>query len=396
MRNHPKTLKPLLFALAFLYLGSLQAQLSVLPNDTEELADDVLRRAEFAIPSAPAFFLVGVTPEMVLQPGTVQDFKVDWRIKNYTLAPDLAIEAQPIWAFMYDKKGLNAYRNATPFMKTLSTLSTSFATAKIDGINHMSYALKISLFRERDPLSDPELLQSMVDECDELQAPFKMQMDSIQAMLDTVRDRATRLMLKEQLFELKVQMKEVQSAQKSKLMEVQQQYLHDHWNQSALEIAFGRVYTYNNDWDTLNFQKAGFGIWVNGAKSIGYRAQVGGIIGLKRVGVNNDIRIGSNFRYGNHRFNFFTELVYEALKNYSGNGFSEEELLSSKFAQDLGNGWFQYEEGLEAISYWNTTFGGNFRLSNGIMLNFALRTRFNEKMQFQKFLPIANVTCLMR
>ena len=86
------------------------------------LSEDLVRKSEFTIPSAPAFSLLGATPEMVTRPGTVQDFKVDWRIKNYNLAPDLALEMQPFWAFYYDRKGLDEYRKATPFMKTLSTL----------------------------------------------------------------------------------------------------------------------------------------------------------------------------------------------------------------------------------------------------------------------------------
>ena len=55
-------------------------------DEAEDLSGDIMRKSEFAIPSSPAFSLLGVTPEMVTRPGSVQDFKVDWRLKNYNIA----------------------------------------------------------------------------------------------------------------------------------------------------------------------------------------------------------------------------------------------------------------------------------------------------------------------
>jgi len=42
------------------------------------------------------------------------------------------------------------------------------------------------------------------------------------------------------------------------------------------------------------------------------------------------------------------------------------------------------------------SYGGDFRLSNGILLNFALRTKLDERIKFKSLIPVANVTCLMR
>jgi len=69
-----------------------------------------LKASEMVIPSSPAFALLGVNPEMVLRPSDLKSFKVDWRIKNYNLAPDLALEAQPLWHFYYKKKANKPYR----------------------------------------------------------------------------------------------------------------------------------------------------------------------------------------------------------------------------------------------------------------------------------------------
>ena len=106
----------------------LLVALPAVAQDYDEYAEET----NFFIPSAPAFTMLGVTPEIVTRPGYTREFKVDWRIKNYNLAPDLALEAMPVWFLYYDRHDLDVYRRATPLQKTLSTLSFSMATAKID------------------------------------------------------------------------------------------------------------------------------------------------------------------------------------------------------------------------------------------------------------------------
>jgi len=117
--------------------------------------------SEFFIPSAPAFALLGVNPELVTRPGSVKKFKVDWRIKNYKVAPDLALEATPIWHFYYKNKGLEHYRKSSAFAKKLTTLSLSFGTAKIDGINHAAIAAKMNLYEGNDPKQDTSMYEEV-------------------------------------------------------------------------------------------------------------------------------------------------------------------------------------------------------------------------------------------
>ncbi|NND34934.1 MAG: hypothetical protein HKN76_20275 [Saprospiraceae bacterium] len=365
-------------------------------DEAEELSEDLIRNSEFFIPSSPAFTLLGATPEMVTRPGTVQDFKVDWRIKNYNLAPDLALEMQPLWALYYDWKGLDAYRQATPFMKTLSTLSLSFGTAKLDGINHFSYGIKMNLFREKDPVSDPVLLREMAIELAEMEGPLRERIKDLRAELDTTESKEERMLIREELFSTRGDIASAQRAQKSKLIEVQANYMTENWNSSGLDFAFGKVFTYNNDLDTLNLQNAGYALWLNGAIKSGHRGLIGGIIRLKKVGVNQDFMTGVSYHFGGARFSFYTELVYESLQNFSDSGFSEDELFAAKYAKDLDIGWLQFNEPIEAISRITLSYGGDFRLSNGILLNFSLRTQLDEKIKFKKLLPVANVTCLMR
>ena len=365
-------------------------------QEAEFLSEDISRKVEFTIPSAPAFSLMGVTPEMVTRPGTVQDFKVDWRIKNYNLAPDLALEMQPLWALYYDRKGLDAYRNASPFMKTLSTLSLSFGTAKMDGVNHFSYAFKLNLFREKDPVNDPALLKEMAIELADLEEPLKNKMNRLRSQLDSTVNREDRMLIREEMFNTRSEIRDVQRAQKERLMDVQQSFMQEHWNASYVDIAFGKVHTYNNDFDSLNIKGAGYGFWLNGSKGLGQQSLLTGILKVKKVGQNTNFMLGTGYRFGGYRFSFYGELVYESLRNLSENGISEDEFFASKFSEDLGTGWIEFNEPLESVSQWSLSYGGDFRLSNGILLNFALRTRLDQKFKFKKLIPVANVTCLMR
>jgi hypothetical protein len=303
---------------------------------------------------------------------------------------------QPFWAFYYDRKGLDEYRKATPFMRTLSTLSLSFGIAKNDNVNHSAYAIKLNLFREKDPVSDPILLNQMAEELAEQQGPLKEYLRDLRAQLDTVSSREERMTLRDEIFNTRGQMASLQKGQKAQLIEVQARYMAENWNSSGLDIAFGRVYTYANDLDTLNIQNAGYALWLNGGVRSGHRGLLGGIFRLKKVGLNQDFMTGISYRFGGARFSFYSEFVYESLKNFSVSGFSDDELFASKYVRDLDNGWLQFNEPIESLTRLTLTYGGDFRLSNGILLNFALRTKLDERIKFKTLIPVANVTCLMR
>ncbi len=365
-------------------------------DDAADLSEDIVRKSEFMIPSTPAFSLLGVTPEQVTRPGTVQDFKVDWRLKNYNLAPDLALEAQPLWFLYFDRKGLDTYRKATPFVKTLSTLSLSFGTAKMDGLNHFAYGLKMNLYREKDPVSDPVLLQEMAVELAQMEEPIKLNLSQLRSELDSTENREDRILIREQIFDMKSQLSEVRRAQKLKLIETQQSYMQEHWNSDMVDVAFGKVSTYNNALDTLNIENAGYGFWINGAKGLGRNGLLTGILKMRQVGENRDFMVGASYRFGGARFSFYGELVYKSLQSLSENGFAEDELFAGKYSEDLGNGWAKFNEALVSVTQWDLTYGGDFRLSNGILLNFSLRTKLDQTLKFKKLLPVANVTCLMR
>ena len=86
-------------------------------NQAQKDVYDEVKNAEMSIPSAPAFAMLGVNPELVMRPSDLKSFKVDWRIKNYNLAPDLALEAQPFWHFYYKNITFDEYAAASRFAK---------------------------------------------------------------------------------------------------------------------------------------------------------------------------------------------------------------------------------------------------------------------------------------
>ncbi|MBK6838019.1 MAG: hypothetical protein IPG90_06855 [Bacteroidetes bacterium] len=113
---------------------------------------------------------------LVSSPGAIRDFKVDWSFKTYRLAPNLSIEAQPVWSIFYNRPTPEKYQNAGKFLQTLSTLNISAGSLDFnDSIRLFSYAGKITLYRKYDPLvSNKTSFQ-------DLQEDFKAQ----QALMDS-------------------------------------------------------------------------------------------------------------------------------------------------------------------------------------------------------------------
>lgn len=358
---------------------------------------DVLDKSEYIIPSAPAFALLGVTPELVNRPGVVRDFKVDWRIKNYEIAPDFALEAQPVWLFHFNKKGLLHYAQSSPLMQTLSTTSISLGTAKLDGVNHFSYALKMTLYREKDPLKDKALMTEIFLEEAESKREIEANLVELRAELARTKDKSERKNIRRQIDFFMLQKRDRQLRIQDRMRTIADRHAADNWNASALDIAYGRVFTFNNNAaDATYINQAGSAFWVNGALRLGRRGVLGGIVKLKRVGGLSESMFGANVRYGGGKFSFYTEVVSESAFERNAEMLSPEDPFSDKFSKDLGISWIAPIDQVEKERTITIAYGGDFRLSRGILLNFALRTQFQNDFSFNKLIPVANVTCLMR
>lgn len=113
---------------------------------------------EFSIPPSPVFDLMSITPSQVNKISDIKDFKVDWSFKTWRLNPNLALQAQPIWEIMYNRKSISKYYQASQFMRRLASLDVSLGTiVNEDNDRRLGYAVKMNLFRQRDPLMQQEV-----------------------------------------------------------------------------------------------------------------------------------------------------------------------------------------------------------------------------------------------
>src|SRR5690242_5162177 len=83
---------------------------------------------EFSIPASPIFDLMNVTPSQINRTSDIKDFKVDWSFKSWRLNPNLALESQPFWELLYNRKDLSKYQNASSFMRRLASADVSFGS----------------------------------------------------------------------------------------------------------------------------------------------------------------------------------------------------------------------------------------------------------------------------
>lgn len=350
-----------------------------------------------SIPSSPAFSLLGVNPELVTRPSDVKEFKVDWRIKNYKVAPDLALEAQPLWWLHYRKKTPKAYLNISPFERILSTATFSLATAKIDNVNHLAYAYKFNIYKEYDPYIDFQNIKASEAKLEEQLVPIQKEIEKLQIEKSTVLQEDSIQVLEFQIQELRYQISELKKQNMLNFSEQCNRQIQENWNMDMIDIACGKVFKYDNTGlDSLNFEKAGYGIWINAAKGIGKNGLLTGILKMNKIGENRNYMLGAAYRIGTHRYNFFAELIRSKMNNVVDNGFDEEENFAALRSEDVGNGWYMFADGQESHTTWTLSYGGDFKLSNNILLNFALRTELKGDFSFQRFLPVANIICLMK
>lgn len=350
-----------------------------------------------SIPSSPAFSLLGVNPELVTRPSDVKEFKVDWRIKNYKLAPDLAFEAQPMWWLYYRNKSPKEFLNSSTLEKIFSTTTISLATAKIDNVNHLAYSIKFNLYKSYDPFSDFNAIQENEAILHESINPISEEIEILQVLKAQEKNMDSLSIIQTKIDDLKYNRKVLIQENMRQFSEECNLRIQENWNMDMVDFAFGKVYKYDNaGLDSLNFEKAGYGIWVNASKGIGKHGLWTGILKMNKIGQNRNYMLGTGYRFGSYKYNFFGELVLTKMNNVPDNGFDTDEQFAALRADDLGNGWYKYADGEEDYTTWTLSYGGDFKLSRNILLNFALRTELKGDLSFQRFLPVANIICLMK
>ncbi len=349
-------------------------------------ANSVAKSTEFSIPTSPAFDLLAVNPSQIARPNNIRDFKVDWSFRSWRLKPNIAIQAQPVWELLYNRPNMNRYRKASPFMRTLSTLDVSAGTIEDDvQSRRASVAVKLNLFRQRDPLKDMRIFVGM-------DTTYTKRAEAQQAELNRLKSlRRTPGIPFDQRNRLSLQMDSLRQiidmdarAQKEKIQAVASTYVKSYWNASHVDVAWGRVFAYQNaSLDSLVLRGRASAVWLNASLGLGKKVLLTGVakyIMQEKLDDSNAqgniMSAGMGLRYGSPKFSFFTEFLY-----------SDTDAPFGFAAPGLN---------LVQVQRISMSYGGDWRINHNIMLSYGVRVDYSEGRKFRNILPVAGISCMMR
>jgi hypothetical protein len=111
----------------------------------------------------------------------------------------------------------------------------------------------------------------------------------------------------------------------------------------------------------------------------------------KAVADNTLYTMGMNLRYGGSLYTFFVEFLYEK------KGFKTPvEALNEAF-KTPGNFDVVHSSVKWDVVHPNTfSFGGDWRVSRSVILNYGMRCVFDSKWEMRTFTPVASISCMMR
>ncbi|MBK8483734.1 MAG: hypothetical protein IPO86_12570 [Saprospiraceae bacterium] len=406
-----KFFKLRLFALGILHTTSLllfvNTAMAQAENQIEEQTANYLSYApEFSIPVSPAFDLLGVNPCLVPKPSNLRNFKVDWSFKSYGLTPNLAIQTQPINEIYFNTpKKLKNYYKRSKFLKQLASLDLSAGTVDgnteletksvtfkdIEGIDSIvniennwrirsfSYAVKLNLYKEYEPLNDKLIFRNVMKEYDEKKSDLKTQIGLQKKSLTQTNDQEEKYQIKEAIKSYEMELNGLDNTFIDRMKKIVDLYKAEKWNSSYIDLAFGQAFDYDSrDSSLLKFKnlhkvRTLWGLWINGSKGFGKNVLLSGIARVtsdKNILVNEkfyQLDCGLNFRYGNYRYNFFTEIFMPI-------HFNQPVLEGNKFI----------------------AFGGDWRFSRNVILNYAMRASYDDAGKLENIIPVVSVSCIMR
>ncbi|HRB25418.1 MAG TPA: hypothetical protein PLU85_05455, partial [Bacteroidia bacterium] len=73
---------------------------------------------EINVASSSIFDMMGVSSSQISKTSDVKDLKVDWSFKSWKLNPNIAVQGQPVWEIIYNRRDLSKYRSASYVMRT--------------------------------------------------------------------------------------------------------------------------------------------------------------------------------------------------------------------------------------------------------------------------------------
>jgi hypothetical protein len=374
---------------------------------------------EFSIPASPVFDIMGVTPSQINRTADIKDFKVDWSFKSWRLNPNLAIQSQPFWELFYNRQDLSKYQRANGLMRKLASIDASVGSVQDENNDRrIGFAVKMNLFREYDPLMARQLYTDIGERFQNEKVELTNKLKELKLQLDSTTDITQKPELRNQIQSTEEQLQTLNSRRNTEINERAKIFIAEHWNASSLDIAFGRVYSYQTDsagsLKSLRLNRnTGFAGWINGSLGIGKRILVSGLIRSswyeeqldflirnnangnelirQAVADNTLLTMGVNVRYGGPYFTFFAEFLYEqkGLK-------TPTEALSEAFDAPAGFTVVSNSVKWNIVQPNTVSFGGDWRLNRSVVLNYGMRCLFNKDWKFSGFIPVVSVACMMR
>jgi hypothetical protein len=344
---------------------------------------------------------------------------VDWSFKSWKLNPNLAIESQPVWEIIYNRKELNKYQQASSFMRRVASIDVSIGSVQNeDNDRRIGFAGKINLYKEKDPLLAKELYEDISVKYRKERIDLEDQIKQLQSRLDTTQDILQKPGLRLQIKSTEDQLLSINSRRNDDINSRAKIFVTENWNASSLDFAAGSVYTYKTDSSgsltslQLN-RNTGWGMWLNGGFGIGKKLLLSGLTRItwyreelnfqlidkgtgesstqQAVADNSLYSVGLNLRYGGSVYNFFVEFFYEkkGLK-------TPLEALNEVFTVP-DNSLIPPSSVKWNVVHPNTfSLGGDWRIGRNVMLNYGMRFVYDVHWKFQTFTPVASVSCMMR
>lgn len=416
----------LLLLLASMTCGIAPAQ------EPEQTSFEIPRSTEISIPASPAFQMLDASSSLVSQPGAIRDFKVDWSFKTYRLTPNLSIEAQPIWSIFYNRPTPDKYQNAGWLLQTLSTLNLSAGSLDFnDSIRLFSYAGKLTLYRGYDALAYKQPYQDLIDGYNSSLALIDSDYASLKRQLKSATSREEKDSLEALVYSKMDEKENLKNNNKQQIQERMNDLKARYWNATTIDVAAGKSFSFNHFTseriDSIKLDPRSNVCWTNAAIGLGRKWLITGQVRCELLNVtlpdsgnvvlidsidtdfdfvNDDtlhrdslsinfskasewiFSYGLNIRYGSPRYNFFIEGFYtksrvptfEEVSWTLENG--ERKKKTSKIKEEF-----------------ILAFGGEWKISNSVVLSYGIRTTINEKdnkLQMREVVPLASISCLMR
>jgi hypothetical protein len=374
---------------------------------------------ELTIPPSPVFDLMGVTSSQINRTSDIKDFKVDWSFKSWRLNPNLAIQSQPVWELFYNRKDLSKYQSASRFMRRLASLDISIGTVQDENNDRrIGFAAKMNLFRQKDPLMASELYAGISEKYKTEKQDIETQLNELRLKLDTTRDILLKPALRSQVLSTEEQLMTLNSRRNEEINSRAKIFVSENWNASSLDVAFGRVYSYKTDSSgsltslRLN-RNTGYGGWLNANIGMGKKFLLSALfrtswyqeeldflihntstneeVSQKAIADNTLYTMGLNLRYGSSIYTFFIEFLYEQKGLKTPIEALNEAFSAPKDFQVVGSTvkW-------DVVHPNTLSFGGDWRISRSVILNYGMRCVFDKDWKFTTFIPVATISCMMR